>query len=191
MPYSAQHKSKSRLRILASAYKLFSAKGYDNVSINKIMNKAKMTRGAFYAHFKNKSTLYYEAIKHAAEKSGIMKQKPDDVDGKSWVQKLLTGYLHKNNLSGESCSCPLASLVTDVVVREPIVRKTYTDTFKGMNDIIATHTKTFSKCGNDTILATSAMIIGGLAIARALDDTILSEQLLETCRVEAMHLLNG
>lgn len=191
MPYSAQHKSKSRLRILASAYTLFSAKGYDNASINEIMKKAKMTRGAFYAHFKNKSTLYHEAIVHAAETSGMTQLKPDEVDGKSWIQELLTGYLSQKNATSNSCHCPLASLVTDVVVREPKVRKTYTSTFKGMNDIIAKYTKTFSNCSSDTILATSAMVIGGLAIARALDDKNLSEQVLKNCRVEALRLLNG
>ncbi len=191
MPYSSEHKTKSRLRIIASAYKLFSAKGYDNVSINEIMAKAKMTHGAFYAHFKSKSVLYHEAIKHAAETSEITKQKPDDIDGKSWIQELLTGYLHKNNITSRSCSCPLASLVTDVVVREPRVRKTYTNTFKGMNDIIAKYTNTFSNCSTDIILATSAMVVGGLAIARALDDVNLAEQLLENCKSEALRLLNA
>ena len=42
MPYSLQHKEKTRQRILASAYKLFSTKGYDNVSINEIMAEANL-----------------------------------------------------------------------------------------------------------------------------------------------------
>ena len=85
---------------------------------------------------------------------------------------------------------PLASLATDVVVREPDVRKAYTSTFKGMNKIIKKYADTFSNCSSDTVLATTAMVIGGLAIARALDDLDLSERLLETCRANALRLLN-
>lgn len=188
MPYTKQHKAKSRQRILASAYKLFSTKGYENVSINEIMADAGLTRGAFYAHFNNKSKLYHEAIIYAAESSEIMRRKPDKIDAQTWIQRLLRGYLHKNNVTN-TCGCPLASLVTDVVVREPEVRNAYTRTYKGMNNLIKKYTDSFSGCNSDTILATTSMIIGGLAIARALDDSDLSERLLESCRVKAMRLL--
>lgn len=189
MPYSAQHKSESRCRILASAYKLFSAKGYDNVSIKEIMADANMTHGGFYAHFENKSMLYNEAILYAAESSVMTRRKPDEIDEEAWIQKLLQGYLHKSHITGD-CQCPLASLATDVTVREPEVRKAYTNTFKGMNRIIANYTKAYSSCGEDTILAATAMVIGGLAIARALDDRKLSEKLLKNCKAEALRLLS-
>ena len=188
MPYSKQHKAKSRQRILASAYKLFSTKGYDNVSINEIMADAGLTRGAFYAHFENKSKLYHEAIIYAAANSKITRRKPAKIDAETWVRELIRGYLHKNNITN-TCSCPLASLATDVVVREPEVRKAYTSTFKGMNHLIENYTKTFSDCNSDTILASTAMIIGGLAIARALDDPDLSERLLDSCRIKASQIL--
>jgi TetR/AcrR family transcriptional repressor of nem operon len=190
MPYTPQHKMQSRERILASAYKLFSSKGYDNVSINEIMADADMTRGGFYAHFENKSKLYYEAIIFAAENSAIMRKKPESLDDRVWVKALIKGYLHKENIK-DFCHCPLASLVTDVAVREREVRKAYTNTYKGMNDLLAKYTKSFSDCSDDTIMAATAMIIGGLAIARALDDPRLSERLLTNCQTEALRLLNG
>jgi AcrR family transcriptional regulator len=188
MSYSSQRKEKSRQRILASAYKLLSAKGYDNVSINEIMAEADMTRGAFYAHFTSKSELYYESILFAAEHSELHRRKPDSLDCKSWIQELLQKYLSRTNVK-YGC-CPLATLANDVVVREPEVRKAYTNTFKGMNDIFAKYAGAFSRAGNDTILATSAMVVGGLAIARALDDPGLTDQLLDSCLAKAMHLLN-
>ena len=190
MPYSAQHKLESRRRILASAYKLFSAKGYDNVSIDEVMANANMTRGGFYAHFQNKSKLYQEALLYAAEISEINRCKPDDMDDEKWIRNLLQEYLHKNNLTSD-CRCPLASLATDVSVREPEVRKAYTRTFKGMNSIIAKYTKTFSSSSEETIMAATALIVGGLAIARALADAELAEQLLENCRTEALRLLDA
>lgn len=188
MPYSQKHKAQSRQRIVASAYNLFSSRGYENVSINEIMADAKMTRGAFYAHFGSKSKLYKEAIQYAANQTQITSPKPEHLDSKIWIEKLIKEYLSKKHITG-SCRCPLASLATDVVVREPEVRKAYTDTFKGLNKLMHEYTKTFSQADKDTVLATSAMMIGGLAIARALDDKTCAERLLKSCQKEAMALL--
>lgn len=190
MPYSQDHKEKSRQRILASAYKLFSANGYNNISINQIMADADMTRGAFYAHFDNKSVLYREAIFFAAQNSKILRTKPDGLEVKEWLHNLVRSYLDKMNFT-KNHPCPLASLVTDVSVRENDVRNAYTSVFKGLNDLISKYTKTYSNCDSGTVLAISAMMIGGAAIARAIDDPELVEKLLENCRVEALRLLDG
>jgi TetR/AcrR family transcriptional repressor of nem operon len=188
MSYSANHKEKSRRRILDSAYKLFSAKGYENVSINEIMAAANMTRGAFYAHFKSKSTLYYESIICAVKNSKMARCIPDSLDCKSWIQDLLKKYLSRENVK-ESCY-PLAFLATDIVVKVPEVRQAYTKTFKGLNDILSNYAQAFSRANHDTVLAACAMVVGGLAIARALDDNELVSKLLESCQAKAMGLLN-
>jgi len=189
MPNSPEHKENSRHRILASAFKLFSTNGYDNISINQIMADAEMTRGAFYGHFENKSVLYREAIFYAAGNSEIVRNKPEKLSDKEWIKKLIQKYLDKNNVTND-CPCPLAALITDVTVREPNVRKAYTRTFKRMNHRIVGYAQTFSNSSSDTVLATTAMIIGGLAIARAVDDPQLSKQLLKSCTIEALRLLD-
>ncbi|MDH4275445.1 MAG: TetR/AcrR family transcriptional regulator [Gammaproteobacteria bacterium] len=188
MAGSQLRKQESRHRILSSAYRLFSAKGYDNVTINEVMADAGLTHGGFYAHFANKSELYQHAITHAAQNSGVMQAKPSTLDEKAWVALLVREYLHQNNLHGD-CKCPLASLASDVVSREPAVRKTYTQTFKGLNKLLAQYTHAYSNIGMDIVLATTAMMIGGLAVARALDDKNLAENLLLACRQQAVQLL--
>ena len=55
MPWTTEHKQKSREKILSSAARLFTKKGFDAVSIDDVMRLAGLTRGAFYAHFKSKS----------------------------------------------------------------------------------------------------------------------------------------
>ncbi|MEW8026655.1 MAG: TetR/AcrR family transcriptional regulator [Candidatus Thiodiazotropha sp.] len=51
MPWSSEQKEITRERILESAVKLFSAYGFDNVTINDVMKEAQLTHGAFYEHF--------------------------------------------------------------------------------------------------------------------------------------------
>ncbi len=57
MPYSPDHKPKTRQKIIRSAAKLFKTVGYENVTIDQVMANAGLTRGGFYAHFKNKEDL--------------------------------------------------------------------------------------------------------------------------------------
>src|SRR5215510_7240757 len=63
MPYSAQHKRKTRQRILESARRLFNSRGFAQVSIADIMDDAGLTHGGFYRHFRDKDELYAEAVR--------------------------------------------------------------------------------------------------------------------------------
>jgi AcrR family transcriptional regulator len=51
MPYPSGHAEKTRTRIVQSARRLFNRSGFENVSINQIMEDADLTRGAFYKYF--------------------------------------------------------------------------------------------------------------------------------------------
>ncbi|TFH87888.1 TetR/AcrR family transcriptional regulator [Billgrantia azerbaijanica] len=69
MPYSTAHKAQSRERILKSAIELFSRHGFEKVSIGQIMKLAKLTHGAFYAHFASKEALYRASVRKTLEGS--------------------------------------------------------------------------------------------------------------------------
>ncbi len=182
MPLTPEHKQKSRRKILNSAFYLFTNNGYDNVSIDEIMNHANMTRGGFYAHFSSKSDLYKEAILNAATNTKLAQEKPDNITSQEWIEKLLNGYLSQDHIDLKNAPCPLAFLSTDIAVREPEVRDTYTNVFKNMNKRISHHTKSFSNCEEHQIMALTALLIGGAAIGRALNDKETTEKLLEGCK---------
>jgi len=190
MPYSKEHKQKSRGRILDSAARLFILQGFDDTSIDDIMAEADMTRGAFYAHFSNKSELYAQAILFAAANSMFNAPKPEEMSEKDFLRQILQGYLSMAHLSREM-PCPMAFLVTDVVNRDPLVRNTYTRIYKGMNKVFTKNAAAFSNCTQDTILAITAMMIGGVAVGRALDDKTTSQRLLRSCQRVAQALLES
>ena len=170
MPLSQEHKKRSRKKILDSAVDLFTARGFNNVSIDDVMNNAKLTRGAFYAHFSSKAELYKESILNAAINTNLAKQKPENIGNQEWINKLIDGYLSKDHVNRERAPCPIAFLSTDVAVEEPEVRDAYTTTFINMNRRISSYTKSYSSCSETQILAVIAMMVGGVAIARALND---------------------
>ncbi len=62
MPYPADHKDKTRARIVDSARVLFNRHGFESVSIDHVMKNAGLTRGGFYHHFTSKESLYAAAV---------------------------------------------------------------------------------------------------------------------------------
>ena len=189
MPYSKEHKAETRQKILDSAISLFSTKGFDQVSIDDLMNHAGLTRGAFYAHFKNKQTIYSKAIIAGAKKSRIMITNPAEINDNEWTKDLLFGYLSEEHINQEISPCPLAFLVTDIANNEKEVKATYTRMYKHLNKAIQTQLKNKSKQAEKDILATTAMMIGAVAIGRALTDTSTTKKLLDSCRTKAVDIL--
>jgi len=54
--------------ILNTAIRMLSSKGYDQFSLNKLAQNCDVTRGAVYHHYKNKETLFLEAVKFLLKK---------------------------------------------------------------------------------------------------------------------------
>jgi TetR/AcrR family transcriptional repressor of nem operon len=191
MPYSPEHKQQSREKILKSAFSCFAEQGFENTSIDEIMQHAEMTRGAFYAHFSSKSELYQQALLTAAMNSQLRQSRPDGISDQEWVNQLVKGYLSQHHIEQKLPPCPLAFLVTDVAVSEPEVRQTYTKIFKGMNKIIHGMVRQYSECDEARIYAVTAMMIGAVAIGRALDNRKVRQTVLSSCEALALALLNS
>ena len=175
MAWTRDHKQHTRKRILDSAAALFTQKGFDSVGINDVMQHAGLTRGAFYAHFSSKAALYAEAIPHAARtaQAALVQRATEAGDRRAMVDN----YLSLSHRQGDPVACPLAFLTTDVSSREPEVRAAYTQVFKGFINQFSKSEKQRQAAIRNTVL-----MIGGLALARAIDDEALAEELLHACR---------
>ncbi len=188
MPYSKEHKEKTREKILESAYALFSTRGFDAVTVNDVMEDCSLTRGGFYAHFDSKSALYSEAIAFASAQSDLARGKLQGIPSREWLESLLDAYLSVEHVKGER-ACPLAFLVTDVASRGARTRSAYTQAYTGMNAIILQHANVDNTVSYKEALSLSAMIIGAVAVARTIDDRKLVEDILASARQQANRIL--
>jgi TetR/AcrR family transcriptional repressor of nem operon len=190
MPYSKDHKERTRQIILKSARVLFSSKGFNAVTVNEVMQNCSLTRGAFYAHFESKSNLYSEALKFSATNSELAKIKPKETSSKEWLSQLLNGYLSIEHVNG-SKPCPLAFLAIDVASQDKTAQKAYAHTYKNMNKIIMDYAGADASCDEEDILSLTAMIIGAVAVSRTIEDQRLVKQILNSCRQQARLILGG
>lgn len=190
MPYTKAHKDHSRKLILQSAFELFTAKGFEQVTVNEIMESCNLTRGAFYAHFSSKSSLYSQSITFAAGSSRLADPKPKNISEKIWLGQLLDGYLSIEHVNGENV-CPLAFLATDVVTRDINAKLAYSKAYTGFNKIIMDYASCYTSCDEDEILSLTSMIIGAVAISRTMEKQKDIKKILSSCRREAGIKLGG
>ncbi|MFM2481316.1 TetR/AcrR family transcriptional regulator [Celerinatantimonas sp. YJH-8] len=172
MSWPKERKAESRKKILESAARLFTAYGYERISIGDVMKDAGKTHGGFYSHFSSKNQLYAEAIQQAAKNS--MNQHGDEN-----LDQVFTNYLSMEHVKLDKASCPLAFLSTDVATKEKAIRDVYTHTFTGFADLIGRSQRIDSQ---EKSYAISALLIGGVAIARALSNDTLAQAVLNSCQ---------
>jgi len=174
MGWQETHKEVSKDRILCSAAMLFTRHGFEQISIDQVMKKAELTRGAFYSHFRSKSDLYAQAIKKAAKIA--FKGKPENRSQN--IKDLASYYLSTPHRDDEyEQGCPLAFLVSDISQQDKQVKSTYTETFKAFvaqAELLAQN--------RESALQSAVLMIGGLAISRALADEDFSNDLLMACQ---------
>ncbi|WP_319381817.1 TetR/AcrR family transcriptional regulator [Thiomicrorhabdus sp.] len=189
MAWSPEKKQLTRQRIVQSAAHLFTAKGFDGVSIDDIMRHAQLTRGGFYAHFPSKEALYSEAITSAASLSVASKMPDAALSDSQRLQQLLKAYLSEEHLNATRPYCPLAFLATDVAHQNDEVRGAYTKVYKRLAIYIADLAE-YSP-NSERVLALTAMMIGGVALARSLNDERTRSKLLAACEKVGMQMIHA
>lgn len=174
MAWQETHKERSKDRILNSAAMLFTHYGFEKISIDQVMKKAELTRGAFYSHFNSKSDLYAQAISKGVEVAA--KRKPENCSqGMKDFAKYYLSTEHRDNNYEQAC--PLAFLVSDINQQDNQVKKTYTQTLKAFMQQAQSLT-----IDREKTLQSVVLMIGGLALSRALDDEEFSNELLAACK---------
>jgi TetR/AcrR family transcriptional repressor of nem operon len=174
MAWQKKHKENSKDKILESAALLFTQQGFDKISIDTVMHKAKLTRGAFYSHFSSKSDLYAQAIKKAAQQAQLRRSEQSKYDMSLYAQYYLSTQHRDDDLQQ---GCPLAFLVSDITQQDEQVRAVYTETLQRFIKQAEQSSE-----NRQQALQSVVLMIGGLAISRAINDKVLSDEVLTACQ---------
>src|SRR5262245_27914395 len=179
MPYRPDHRQRTRTRIIRSARLLFNRHGFDGASIDDIMRHAGLTRGGFYSYFQTKSDLYAEAVALALAEPPSRRWKGISVDfgAVDAARQVIRGYLSRQHFDDIDGSCPLVALPSDVSRSKPIVKRTYESVFKAMVDLFEDGLRRRGRPDRRRALAIAAMCVGGLAVARSIENPKLGDTL--------------
>lgn len=181
MPYSPAHAQNTRSKIVETARRLFNQHGFHQVTIDMVMQKAGLTRGGFYNHFKNKEALFNEAVAsflmgRGAEWRGnagidVTNLKPD------MAQKMVDAYLSDDHLEDTEGQCPMIALPSDVARADDATRDSFETLLSAMTWLLEAASPENKPDRHQDALATAALCVGGMVLARALPDSDLAHDI--------------
>ncbi|MEV8518281.1 TetR/AcrR family transcriptional regulator [Dyella marensis] len=194
MPYTAEHKQKTRQRIVECARELFNRRGFSEVSIDEIMRHAGLTRGGFYNHFKAKEELYAETVAAymhfdpSQRWSGI--RFDPQATGTACAQQMVNIYLSTAHLQDVEGHCPLVALPADAARAGPQARMAYCKLVEHMAGMLSGGLEGFEgEEARKRGLAITALCVGGMVLARTIDDPAFVEEVRLAARDLALQLI--
>jgi AcrR family transcriptional regulator len=174
MPYPSAHREKVREKILESAQKLFNRRGYGAVSIDHVMSAAGLTRGSFYTYFKSKSDLYAQSV---ARVVGEKRTSADGSESRYLADQIIREYLSPEHLDSIEGSCLMIGLPSDIARSDRSIRQAFESALRLMVDIFERDLSGLGRPAHDRALARVALCVGGMVLARSIDDRTLAEDI--------------
>lgn len=107
----------TRLNILQKAYELIYTKGYQATSIDEIIATTKVTKGAFYYHFKNKDEMGIAVVNEvlsAATGYHFQLSAIIDRDPVETIYQMMHELLIENKFMKVEYGCPVSNLVQEM-----------------------------------------------------------------------------
>src|ERR1700684_4438697 len=189
MPYPVGHRAAVKKNIVDSARKLFNRYGFESVSPNQIMAGAGLTHGGFYSYFKSKSDLYAEVLacfftdpnwKDCWEGVHV------DLSSTDVGAQVVRAYLSRQHFEDVGNSCPMVALPSDVARSGKTAKGAFEKVFRAMTAMLEQNLATEDQDSHATAQAIAALCVGGMVVARALDDRALADELRESAMSVAL-----
>jgi TetR/AcrR family transcriptional repressor of nem operon len=191
MPYAEGHRDETRRRIVDSARRLFNRQGFDNVSLDGIMAGAGLTRGGFYSYFESKGDLYAEVL-------GCFFTDPEwkncwegvEVDLKSAdvAPQVIRAYLSRQHFEDVENSCPMITLPTDVSRNGVKAKRAFETVFAAMVSVLERSLRADRPDSHAVAQSVAALCVGGMVVARAMENRASADELREACMDVALGL---
>lgn len=175
---SRAQSAENRKRILDVAARMFRAGGFGGTGVDAVMNAAGLTHGGFYTHFQSKDKLAAEACSQSVAQS--LELWAGLAESKNPVEAILDHYLSVAHRDDPGAGCLIPALGPDVSRSSPEVRHAFTVGVKSLLEVLARNVPGGDqKTQHANALNLLTAMVGAIMLARAVDDSILSGEILE------------
>jgi len=184
MRYGAEHKQRTRAKVLKVAARAIRGDGPYQVGVAEIMAKAGLTHGGFYAHFTSKDELVTAAIAQMFDEAMVSFDRL--TAGKAPAEALaayIDFYLSPRHREATATGCPLPALAADLPRLNEGARDGFT---RGAERLTAAISRLIAALGrrDPDELASSALaeMVGAISLARAISNIERSNAVLRHSR---------
>lgn len=179
MGTSQAARAASHDRILDIASAQIRRDGIDSLAVAELMKEAGLTHGGFYRHFDSREQLVAEAAQRALTQGSAPAMAAAQLGGQRGYTTLIDGYLSPRHRDHPESGCAVACVAADVARAGGSARATYTDQVQDYITVLADLIDNPDRQAREreAVLTLSALV-GAISMARAVDDSDLSQQIL-------------
>jgi TetR/AcrR family transcriptional regulator, transcriptional repressor for nem operon len=186
MRYEKGHKDATRQRIIEVASRQFREQGLAAVGLAGIMAEAGLTNGAFYAHFDSKEHLIREVLSSLGFHNKLSKAEALGAG----LEGAIREYLSPSHRDDPGRGCPTSALVAELARHSRTTRNAFTGKVAGVIELIAAGLRAGTAAGRRRkAVAIYGLMVGTLQLARAVNDSKLSDEILQSGAGEATALV--
>jgi len=187
---SQEQAAKHREEIIHAAAKLFREKGMNGVSVPELMESVGLTHGGFYKQFASKDELISLALDEAFRQSHELSKKlrrENGHDAPATLQAYIDFYLSPEHRAAAGEGCPNASFCTEIgrAARKDAIHADYARHLdRSMDNLSQLMPERDPDEARRKALATQALLVGALVMARAAQGHPISDEILEAAKSE-------
>ncbi|MOA23140.1 Bacterial regulatory protein, tetR family [compost metagenome] len=165
-------------RIPKAASAALIQRGPADPSVGEVMGAAGLTVGGFYAHFESKDAMMLEAFKQLlGRRRDLIADMDAELTGEERRALVAAFYLSRKHRDSSDAACPIPASIGELGRLPESFRVALNEHLELMIAQLAS-----SPEDTDKALADVALMVGGLALARALGPGDLSDRLLRAAK---------
>ncbi len=185
MRYPPTHKEATRRRILEAASQAFRERGVAETGVDEVMRRAGLTHGGFYSHFSDKTELVAEACAAAFDAAvPNLDRIAAASTSAARARLLIDSYLGARHRDNRGSGCLVVAVGADMVRLRGAARAGYARGFAQHIERLAVALRLEAEAQRNRERVTQLMssLVGALLFARAIDDPVQSDAMLQTMR---------
>jgi TetR/AcrR family transcriptional repressor of nem operon len=190
MRVSKAQAEQNHQQILRAAARLFRERGISATGVDAITKDAGLTHGGLYSQFGSKEAIAAAAIRFASGRSKrLWERTAQRKRGKNIFPEIVANYLSHEHRDAPGNGCVVAALGADIARQPRAVRHAFTgETKKAMEYLAAQLPGDDTPRRRERAIAAFACMVGGLILARAVNDKDYSEVILKSAARATMEL---
>ncbi|CCE07513.1 putative Transcriptional regulator, TetR family [Bradyrhizobium sp. STM 3843] len=189
MRYPSDQKAKAKAAILRSGASALRTNGFNGIGVDGLAASAGVTSGAFYSNFANKEALLEQVIATCVGEPFIDSESGSLAERQDRLRDWLAMYISATHRADPASGCVMPTLSADVGRANPQVRAAYE---RKMLELVRKMANVLDGDGPERerrAWSIIAMMVGAIAISRAMPDGPAADQALESALKTAVALV--
>jgi TetR/AcrR family transcriptional regulator, transcriptional repressor for nem operon len=189
MRYPSDQKARAKEAILQAGARALRTNGFNGIGVDGLAASAGVTSGAFYSNFSNKEALLEQVIETCVGEPFIDSESGSLAERQDRLREWLAMYISAEHRADPASGCVMPTLSADVARSNPQIRATYKRKMlklvRKMSSILDGAEPDREKRAWSII----AMMVGAIAISRAMPDGEEPNQALDSALQTALALV--